>query len=65
MTINLIGSRALALGMGGMFTVVKARDELGVTDFRDPGWYKAPADTVAKVISEDPNFGSPARRPTF
>ena len=52
-----------ALEMGGMFTVVKARHGLGVDDFRDPGWYEAPANTVAQMISEDPDFGSPTRRP--
>ena len=51
-----------ALGMGGMFTVVKVRHGLDPADFRDPGWYQAPANTVAKVISEDPDFGSPTRR---
>jgi len=51
-----------ALGMGGMFTVVKARRGLDPADFRDPGWYKAPPNTMAKVISEDPDFGSPPRR---
>jgi hypothetical protein len=31
--------------MGGMFTIVKVRDKL--TGDADPGWYKAPKDTVA------------------
>jgi len=34
------------LEMGGMFTVVKVRDEVA-TDYRDPGWYQAPPGTVA------------------
>ena len=51
-----------ALEMGGMFTVVKARHGLGVADFRDPGWYSAPTNTVARMISEDPEFGAPTRR---
>jgi len=31
--------------MGGMFTVVKIRDE--ITSYEDPGWYKHPPGTVA------------------
>lgn len=50
------------LEMGGMFTVVKVREQLATNDYRDPGWYKAPAGTVAKMISEDPNYGAPVRR---
>ena len=52
-----------ALEMGGMFTVVKARHGLAADDFRDPGWYAAPEGTVARMISEDPDFGEPVRRP--
>jgi FtsP/CotA-like multicopper oxidase with cupredoxin domain len=33
--------------MGGMFTVVKVRRDLGRNDYRDPGWYAQPADTRA------------------
>jgi manganese oxidase len=33
--------------MGGMFTVMKIRADLAHGDYRDPGWYKAPAGTVA------------------
>jgi FtsP/CotA-like multicopper oxidase with cupredoxin domain len=51
-----------ALEMGGMFTVVKVRPGLDAGDFRDPGWYAAPANTVARMISEDPEFGAPPRR---
>ena len=36
-----------AIEMGGMFTVVKVRDGLARNDYRDPGWYKHPAGTVA------------------
>ncbi|MGE0719119.1 MAG: multicopper oxidase family protein [Alphaproteobacteria bacterium] len=35
------------LEMGGMFTVVKVRDGLAPGDYRDPGWYRHPAGTVA------------------
>ncbi|MGH8123004.1 MAG: multicopper oxidase family protein, partial [Rudaea sp.] len=34
------------LEMGGMFTVVKVRDDV-VSDYRDPGWYKNPKGTIA------------------
>ncbi len=50
------------LEMGGMFTVIKVRDGLRAGDFRDPGWYRAPAGTVARKISDDPDFGAPIRR---
>ena len=50
------------LEMGGMFTVVKVRDNLAPGDYRDPGWYPNPKGTVATRISNDPNFGSPPRR---
>jgi len=33
--------------MGGMFTVVKVRKEQKPGDYKDPGWYKHPAGTVA------------------
>jgi len=33
--------------MGGMFTVVKVRDEQQPGDYRDPGWYRHPAGSVA------------------
>jgi hypothetical protein len=36
-----------AMEMGGMFTVVKVREGLARTDYKDPGWYKHPAGTVA------------------
>jgi len=35
------------LEMGGMFTVVKVRDNQKPGDYSDPGWYKHPARTVA------------------
>jgi hypothetical protein len=50
------------LEMGGMFTVVKVRDDLAVGDYRDPGWYPNPKGTVAHRISADPDFGAPTRR---
>jgi hypothetical protein len=33
--------------MGGMFTVVKIREEVARDDYRDPGWYRAPKNSVA------------------
>jgi hypothetical protein len=33
--------------MGGMFSVVKVRDDVKPGDYRDPGWYRHPAGTVA------------------
>jgi hypothetical protein len=33
--------------MGGMFTVMKIRADLARGDYRDPGWYQAPAGSVA------------------
>lgn len=47
--------------MGGMFTILKVRDGLAKDDFRDPGWYRNPPDTVAKRVSRDPDFGNPVR----
>jgi len=35
------------LEMGGMFTVVKVREELARNDYRDPGWYQHPRGSVA------------------
>jgi hypothetical protein len=33
--------------MGGMFTVVKARDDQKAADYTDPGWFRHRAGTVA------------------
>jgi manganese oxidase len=56
-----------AIEMGGMFTVVKVREGLAANDYKDPGWYKHPAGTVAYEI-ENPNAPAPrqtgATRPT-
>jgi len=48
--------------MGGMFSLVKVRDDLAPGDYRDPGWYQHPAGEVAKRVSADPDFGRPVRR---
>ena len=50
--------------MGGMFTMVKVRDDIAPGDYSDPGWYKAPPGTTAYRVSSDPNFGNPPRRQT-
>ena len=39
------------IAMGGMFTLLKVRDEL--SNYEDPGWYKHPAGTVADLASEE------------
>jgi hypothetical protein len=49
------------LEMGGMFTVIKVRDDIAPGDYRDPGWYRAPQGTVARRVSSDPDFGAPVR----
>jgi hypothetical protein len=51
------------LEMGGMFTVLKVRDDVARGDYRDPGWYRHPRGSVAQRLSTDPDFGSPIRRP--
>ncbi len=49
------------LEMGGMFTVIKVRDRLP-PDGSDPGWYSHPPGSVARRVSEETDFGTPARR---
>ena len=39
-----------AMEMGGMFTVVKVREDLATGDYRDPGWYRHPAGTVMRLV---------------
>ncbi len=36
-----------AIGMGGMFSVVKVRKDQKPGDYSDPGWFKHPPGTVA------------------
>jgi manganese oxidase len=40
-----------AIGMGGMFSVVKVRDNLKAGDYKDPGNYKHPAGTLAREFT--------------
>jgi FtsP/CotA-like multicopper oxidase with cupredoxin domain len=37
--------------MGGMFTVVKVREDLARNDYTDPGWYKHPSGTQAYALA--------------
>ncbi len=39
--------------MGGMFTVVKVRENLARGDYRDPGWYQHPPGTVAREVWDE------------
>ena len=36
--------------MGGMFTVMKVREDLPPGDYHDPGWYKHPQGSVAYEV---------------
>ncbi len=47
--------------MGGMFTVVKVREDLAAGDYRDPGWYQHPQGTVAHEVSAS-TAGEPPRQ---
>ena len=48
-TLPMTGGRGPygAIEMGGMFSTVKVRRGLARDDYRDPGWYRAPAGSVA------------------
>ncbi len=39
------------LEMGGMFSIMKVRDELAPEDYGDPGWYKQPEGTRAHKVN--------------
>lgn len=39
------------IDMGGMFTVLKVRDN--ITSYENPGWYRHPAGTVASLASKE------------
>jgi hypothetical protein len=47
--------------MGGMFTVVKVREDIAPGDYKDPGWYRHPQGTVAYEV-QSATTGTPARR---
>jgi FtsP/CotA-like multicopper oxidase with cupredoxin domain len=40
--------------MGGMFSVVKVRDDQAPGDYRDPGWFTHPPGTVAQAFDGTP-----------
>jgi hypothetical protein len=42
-----------AVGMGGMFSVVKVRKDQKPGDYSDPGWYQHPPGTVAYEFTGD------------
>ena len=42
-----------AVEMGGMFTVIKIREDMAAGDYRDPGWYKHPPGTVAWKVGDE------------
>jgi FtsP/CotA-like multicopper oxidase with cupredoxin domain len=50
-----------SVGMGGMFTVVKVRDNTAPGDFKDPGWFAHPKGTVAHEFEGD--VAEPVRAP--
>jgi hypothetical protein len=50
-----------AIGMGGMFSVVKVRREQKPGDYTDPGWFKHPPGTVASEFKGQ--LASPTRAP--
>ena len=52
-SIPMVGARGPFdyITMGGMFTLLKVRDQL--TSYDDPGWYKHPPGTVADVASAE------------
>ncbi len=50
-----------AMEMGGMFSVVKVRDDVKPGDYKDPGWYRHPKGTVAYEYQGD--IQQPARSP--
>ena len=42
-----------SVGMGGMFTILKVRDN--ITTYDDPGWYGHPQGTVAEPVNQKQN----------
>ncbi|UXI66455.1 multicopper oxidase family protein [Tahibacter amnicola] len=63
-TLPMMGGRGQfgPIDMGGMFTVVKVRDDQAPGDYSDPGWYRYPKNAIARRVSADPDFGRPHRR---
>jgi FtsP/CotA-like multicopper oxidase with cupredoxin domain len=52
-SIPMVGARGKHdyIDMGGMFTIVKVRENL--TSYDDPGWYENPPGTLASLASND------------
>jgi FtsP/CotA-like multicopper oxidase with cupredoxin domain len=48
------------IGMGGMFTTLKVRHDQRPGDHRDPGWYRQPAGTGARLWREGDALTPPA-----
>jgi hypothetical protein len=49
--------------MGGMFTVLKVRDDLPAGRYEDPGWYRQPAGTSARKVAFDPAYAATGPMP--
>jgi hypothetical protein len=47
--------------MGGMFSVIKVRDDVRAGEYKDPGWYRHPQGAVAYEYQGD--LQTPARVP--
>lgn len=52
-----------ALEMGGMFSVVKVRDDVKPGDYKDPGWYRHPPGTVAREYTGEARPAERAQAP--
>ncbi|HEY9028611.1 MAG TPA: copper oxidase [Burkholderiaceae bacterium] len=50
-----------SLQMGGMFSVVKVRDDVRPGDYRDPGWFKHPAGSVPSEYTAGDDDGAVPR----
>jgi len=48
--------------MGGMFTVMKVRDDQPPGDYRDPGWYRGPEAKRARRVDGNTKLAEPVRR---
>mgnify|MGYP006910165709 FL=1 len=54
-SIPMVGARGPFdyITMGGMFTIVKVRDEDVGSENKDPGWYQYPPGTVAELARKE------------
>jgi manganese oxidase len=55
-TLPMMGGHGLfgPMEMGGMFTLIKVRDNLGAGEQPDPGWYQPPPGTQAYKVESAP-----------